>query len=330
MAGGPRVDEVGMAPVGTSTSSLPRTRRDPFDPRLVFGLLPVIVCILAYVALALEEGKWLLFGEVIHEGGERNLIETFFFYEHALRELALDGLLGLALGWGVAALAPGRRRSRRTLGIAGMVAAGSIVLITLGTIREAGVEGALEELAQVHTRPGAILEWGSHWQYHLLSRLALILLGHAMLMPLAGAEARGRVLRALRRSLVAFVALSVIFLPRLESFIDPLYLGHQARELATHALTTLPLALFVALPDGLTWDWHGLRRPCFWVGFGLAGVIALWLGVGALLGGAAAETQSPSWTRVLGGHVFEHGLGYLLVPALAVVVRGLTVRRLTP
>ena len=231
-----------------------RGRRELGAGMLAFALGVVVI---AYVVICARTGSAWPWLEVVHEDGQRTLLGSLFYFEHAMRELPLDLLLALAIGGSALAILPAGDRpsaqlGRRRVGGLGLVAAFVIATITVGAAWHGGVSAVLDNLLQYHTRPGAALEWGAHWRYHLLSRLALLMLAigvAGILRLLVGGEGRaiartGPALVA--SSLVAFTALTILFAagPRslLAPFRDPVYIGHQAREIFTHVLVTLPAA----------------------------------------------------------------------------------------
>jgi hypothetical protein len=287
------------------------------------------VVAVSYAALAVRAGTPWPWSSVVHEDGQRTLLDTVFYFAHALRELPLDIVLGLAVAGAVRAFVPAGEGARgRVPATVGAVVVG--LFIAGGTIWTVGPADALRNLAQMHTRPGAELEWGAHWRYHLFSRLALM----AAAFFLAGLAASSRIgrpaplrdTRSFHRALAAFALLSLIFLPDLAPLVDAVHLGHQARELATHALVTLPLALGAALLARGDSDRSGdpsdagsgrSSRNALIAAAAVAGVLGAWLAVGAVTTGASSKGQTNDLVVLLCAHVFEHSLGYLLVPLVA-------------
>ena len=115
-----------------------------------------------------------------------------------------------------------------------------------------------------------------------------------------------------------FALTTLVYRARSESFLDARYLGHQAREFVTHALVTLPLALHLVIPRTANLNWN-TAAVCLLL---VAAVPALWCGVGALVSDAASQAQTTSMARIVGGHFFEHALGYLFVPLTAAAFAG--------
>lgn len=291
--------------------------------RLLLFALPLMLLVLSYGAVAWSEGTpwpWLRY---VHESGDKTLLDTLLYYDHAARELWVDLLLAAAIpaalaahGFGPRPVSAGTRN--------GLLAAWSLTLaaILLGSLHKVGVQGLVDNLTQLYTRPGAPPEWGSHWRYHLLSRLGLILTAwwaaglyrwwRGDTMPVRKAP--------FTRVLVAWGVLTVLFIPTLEPFFEPRFLGHQAREAVTHALVTLPLGLGVCLALARLEPPAGHRggppRAVFLVALAAAVMVA-WTAIGTVLTGAKDESQSESLVQLVFVHFFEHGFSYVLTPALA-------------
>ena len=317
-----------------------RDRRVLGAGMLAFG---VGVVMIAYIVICARTGSSWPWLEVVHEDGERTLLGSLFYFEHAMRELPLDVLLALAIGGSALAILPAGDRAsarlgRRRVGGLALVAAFVIATILVGTAWHGGVSAVLDNLLQYHTRPGAPLEWGAHWRYHLLSRLALLMLAIGMagfLQLLIGVEGRaiartGPTLVA--SSLLAFLALTIFFAASPRSLLAPVrdavYIGHQAREIFTHVLVTLPaawgLCLLLSRPAEHA-DAAERSAPRGWT------LLAMSIGIaGALLGAsvclasllldAASHGQTADIAMLLCPHFFEHGATYLVVPVVAALV----------
>ena len=296
--------------------------------------IPTLTLIVAYTAIALYTGNAWPWLEVVHESGDRTLIGTALYYEHAARELPLDVFLGMAVAASVLLVfprpaqsqcSPQRARSnQRKLTVATVVVIGAIVG---GTLWTGGTEMLLNNLLQMHTRPGEPLQWGAHWRYHLLSRFSLMLfsVGFAGLLLLVlkgrtgGADAKALSLFGL--TLALFSVISIIFAPDLAPFRDPVFLGHQVREVATHLPVTIPAAWWLCLrlagteASFATKKAGSVRWPLL---MGLVGAATgLYLLISALGASAASQGQTDSWILLLFPHFFEHMFSYFLVPCIA-------------
>ena len=128
------------------------------------------------------------------------------------------------------------------------------------------------------------------------------------------------------RSLSGAVTLTMVFTPDLDAALrpwtDPVYLGHQARELVTHGTVTLPLAWGLTLVHGQTTNRDPLRdvlrRQAGLLATGGIGVaLAAYVVCAALLSGASDMGQIDDVWMLVAPHYFEHGFTYLVVAAAA-------------
>jgi len=264
---------------------------------------------------------------VVHEDGSRTLLDTVLFFEHVVRELPLDLLLGASVGSFTAYWAPfpAVRRGASSWVFPAMIGGLLSAVAVIGTLATVGLSGLLDELAQGHTRANAPTDFGAHWQYHLLSRMALIAAGFALVGILAGgrrADSPAPVERS-RSPLIPwslFALATLIYLPRIESLTDSRYLGHQARELFTHAFITLPLVVAVCARLASLDARAGLRpatwKPIIWHA-AVAVALAAYLLAGVMITGAASHGQTDAIGPLVCTHFFEHAFGYVITPATA-------------
>src|SRR5688572_21678442 len=95
--------ESGLSSVGMAQ------KRNSYLLFAMFGcVFASAVIIVAYGAIALYTGNpwpWL---EIVHETGDRTLLGTILYYEHATRELPLDVLLGMAVAGSALFVFPGQ------------------------------------------------------------------------------------------------------------------------------------------------------------------------------------------------------------------------------
>jgi hypothetical protein len=287
------------------------------------------VLIASYIAITVYMANpwpWL---ELVHESGDRTLIGTIFYFEHAARELPLDLLLGVAVGGSVLfafRVADGADAPRRQTPLVGLAVL--IALIVGGTLWTGGWAMLVENLLQYPTRPGEPPQWGGHWRYHFLSHIMLMsvsfgVAGQAVLLT-RGLTGRGNEvgLRIYGAAVVAFATLAVVFVPGWDSFVNPVFLGHQLREAFTHLMVTLPAAWGVCLllfekrrrPQG-DQGTVGLRGP--FITGALGTLIGAFLLAGSLATSAASQGQTESLSTLIFPHFFEHMFSYGVVMAAA-------------
>ena len=312
--------------------------------RVIFFYLPALVLAAAFIAVCVQSGTPWPWSRVVHEDGRHTLLGTIFYFEHATRELVLDSVLALAVAGAVrhfyppspetgsAALA--QMRARFALGTAvalAVILGGTAYVDAFGDRFASASRGnvILENLAQFPTRDGAPFAWGAHWRYHLIERFAEIVLVFCVAGIVWLCNGRPGSRDGPRRAsmyitaLVVFVVATLVFRPSLESFRDPTFLGHQLRELLTHSLVTLPLALGTcfwlarrfSVPSS-----SGGDKPRTWPIYA-AGAIAIACGgfvlVASILQKAQTYGQRTSLAELIFPHFFEHSLGYAYVAALA-------------
>ena len=265
--------------------------------------LPLAVLSAAFVILCVHHSTVWPWNVVVHEDGRRTLLDTIFYFDHAAGELPLDLLLSGAVAGAILCAFPAP--AARPLGI--LVA----ICVALDAIIIAGARTTVSYLFQFHTRDNEPMVYGSHWHYHFLSQAAL------MLLPLVLVSIKYN--RVLVTAWAVFAALTIVFGISSDSFIDPRYLGHQARELFTHTLVTIPLAAY------LTWRTHSCvprshsceRLELNWKPALAFLAISIYLAAGVLVTGARHQAQSADWTAVICAHFFEHSFSYLIVPTHA-------------
>jgi hypothetical protein len=266
---------------------------------------------------------------MVHEDGRRTLFETVLYFEHALGELPLEVLLSAAVaGWMLWLCGPPAAKPGAWWNI-GVIALALNATIFLGATMHIGAHAAMLNLLQYHTRDSEPMIYGSHWQYHLLSQLALMLLPSFVaqvgnLRPIANRPF------VLISALLLFAILAIIFGPSSAPFTDARFLGHQARELFTHALITVPLAigccLLIPREEPST---ESPSKPGIWPIAAIATciILAAYLGLGIVLTRSQIVAQSNDWIKVICGHFFEHTISYLVVTVHSVFFYLLGARR---
>ena len=316
----------------------------PTLERALFFYLPALVLLVAFVGVCVQAGTPWPWNSVVHEDGQHTLLETIFYFEHATRELVLDAVLALAVAGAVRYFYPPSRamsdpelaRTRIglavcTLAVLALILGGTAYVNAFGRYYSAEARGQaiLDNLAQYPTRPGAPFVWGAHWRYHLLERFAEIALAFCVAglfwlrdgRPEVGGARSGASLYA--AALVVFALATLIFGVSAQPFRDPTYLGHQLRELVTHTLVTLPLAMGTcfmlarrfALPPAST------RSTLHAWPIYAAGAVGVACGAFVLIASVLLKAQMYGQKRTLAEllfpHFFEHSLGYVFVSALA-------------
>lgn len=296
--------------------------------RAVFFGVPAAVLAAAYLGICVMTRTIWPWSEVVHEDGVRTLAGTVFYVEHAVRELPLDAVLALAAAGAVrlffVPLRPPARAAWRTR--LAWIAAATMATVLGATALADGPRVLLDNLSQSHTRAGAPLVWGAHWRYHLIERLAQILVAPAIVCLVwlrRGRISTGAPLssRLFLSALGIFGLLTAAFGWTADPFRDPTYLGHQLRELFTHALVTLPLSIGVCLALSRTpaAGAPSTDRPVW--PYAASGLAAFACGAFLLAASVVSDAQSHGLASGLAAlllpHFGEHALGYVMTPALA-------------
>jgi hypothetical protein len=303
-------------------------------PLLLSALIacPVVVLTGAYAWLAAAHGTPWLWSEIVHENGRRSLGETILYASHFLREiptlLAMVLFTLAAVGRPPAHVIP--REWRAALLAAGGLAAIAFVVAAF----ELGAGTAFWHLLQDYTRDD-VASFGSHWRYHFLSTLwfgAMVRVVAPVAAVYFGAPPhwqRGSV-RLGRVAWLYFGVLTVVFGLSPDIATDPLHVGHQAREIATHALVTLPLVLAV-----LAWI-DGRRDPVpagpaptlNWLDLAGAAGIPAYLGMVAMATNVTEAGQAGGdLAALVAAHFFEHSLDYAFVGLLVFGCYGIRSQR---
>jgi len=290
--------------------------------------LPALVMLTAYVAIVVYTGNLWPWFEFVHESGDRTLLDTVFYFQHAARELPLDLVLGLAIGGSALWAFPKTgyaRRNRQALLAGGLMIV--IGIIVAGTLKTGGVVLLWDNLLQMYTRPGEEQQFGSHWHYHFISRLMLMLVSFGLaglvVLKLRGRQGAGGKTgqSVFIGTLVVYFIISVIFGLSFEPFLDPVFLGHQVREAFTHVLVSVPLAWWVCLlllgDDGQVSEQRTVSVVLPLVVGSVGVLLGLYLLIGALSASAATMGQTDSLSLLIWPHFFEHSFSYLLVPLAA-------------
>lgn len=300
--------------------------RIPPTTGLAVGACSVLA--IAWLAVCAQVGSAWPWSLIVHEDGRRTLLQTLLYVEHGLRELPLDLVLAGAIAGSVLHYFPEPNPARRAWAHWYLLAAVLCVVgIGGGALLVVGPEAAVENLAQAYTRTGAPPVVGAHWRYHLLSRLALMAMVFAMVGMVSSRSDRdgrtsGRPAPLLLGVLGTFGLLTVGFGVTREPFVDTVSLGHQARELFTHTLVTVPLALAACL--ACVSARIEVRRPVARLGelevavpAALSVALGAYLALGVMATDAVAEGQATSISALLFPHIFEHTLTYVLVGTAA-------------
>ena len=288
--------------------------------------VPILLIVLAYAWMAIAHGTPMLWNVVVHEGGEYTLGQTVLFVRHHLREVPVDIAMSLALAASITMIAPGFVTVSRRWFLAAAVLMFAIVFAA-----SAAQEGWLEagrDLLQFRTRDDDV-QFGSHWRFHFLSTIWFCVAAPLLAGITTGASGPVRNDDATRRWFVAtwlYVGvLTLLFGVTAEPFTSARYIGHQAREILTHGILTLPLVfagclLWYRASPGKAVSPRWMTTVASWL---VVAGIPLFLVVafsGASIEGTAQLDSGLS--GIVAAHVFEHLLDYAFVALLTLALLG--------
>jgi hypothetical protein len=250
------------------------------------------------------------------------------FVRHFLREVPVDIAMALSLAAAIRLAAPQPVPQPRLpyIGIA-------VAMVSAASVLSAAEEGwleALRDLLQYRTRDDDT-RYGSHWRFHLLSTIWFCATAPVLAsltrnrfgMPVAA----GPAFRFLAMAWGWVAALTVIFGVGAEPFTSDRYIGHQAREILTHGLLTLPCVFAIGvLAAGPLRSRAEVAGPGWQVATGVL-VLGIPVFLVTAFGGSALEGSAQlnsGMSGLVAAHVFEHLLDYLfvLVVAMAIVSGG--------
>ncbi len=307
----------------------------PNIAKRLFFYFPLTIVGAAFVAICVHFRTAWPWHVVIHEDGKRTFLDTMLYFEHAVGELPLDVLLSAAVaGWVLWICGPPLAKGGALWNIGAIVIALDATIF-VGASIHVGVHNTILYLLQYHTRDSEPMIFGSHWQYHFLSQAALMSLPAFVgaLLPRVGQV--GNLPPIANRPFVLISAfslfglLTVVFGISSAPFTDARFLGHQARELFTHALVTVPLAIGCCLAMPRNEPEAAPAKPRIWpiVAMAVFILLAAYLAFGIVLTRSQRLAQTNDWIKVICGHFFEHTIGYLVVTVHSVFFYLLGARR---
>jgi hypothetical protein len=309
--------------------------------------LPTGYFLVAYLYLAWWHGKVWLFDTLVHENGRLTLLGSLFFFDHFLACLPMILLFALCVAGGFA-LGAQIRPSASTRSHANFIARNTllplpvfIVITFLASVRVAGWEQTRDYAFQYIERDG-ILSPGGNWNQLQISNIPIALGSIALAFACASSwtlHGRRASMPVFRRGLVILTAavvfsvtLSVFWWPGCSAFLNPRWLAHSVREIATYPLTGIPIALasvaathvYVTRTGRLSTPLR-LTFPRFSV-FLIALAILLLTGQLILLRDSNIHSlaQRPAFApdglsipHLLAAHVFEHFLDFVIIGPLS-------------
>lgn len=302
---------------------------------------PLAYFIISYCYLVWWHKKLFLWDTLVHENGRLTLAGSMFYFDHFIACVPMIAVFAMVTAGGFALAGhPSVAFNKSRASIASAVLLGfSIIMISvafMASIYTVGQQRTVDYALQRIERDG-VMSKGGNWNQLQLSNLpialgAISLSGTLMMFTGSASTTSNARLRTAGKVCVAaaaaitFAVSSVVF-PGWDGFLNPRWMAHSIRELATYPLTGIPIALGSILVtewflSGLkTWT---IRISSLSIALIVAGIIIMagqliWL----LNVDVLAIAQKPSFAKdglsipyLLTAHVFEHFLDFILIAPL--------------
>ena len=187
--------------------------------------IPLLVWMISYLYLAIYYKKWNLLNVKIHETGRYSLLGTIFYFNHFLREIIIDTFFVLSIFFTLSVLRPSF--SPKSAINPMPVLASFMAIVFIGSIWKVGFKNTLLDFFQFRELD-RVVSYGSHWQMHFLSSLAL------MLMFVLPASFNGaQISQPIVLTFLLFLLLSRVFKTGAKAVTHPRWLMHGGREIIT-------------------------------------------------------------------------------------------------
>lgn len=312
--------------------------------------LPFTYFVVSYFYVAWYHQEAYLWHTVIHENGRLTLAGSLFYFDHfiacvpMITTFALCTAGGFALTGDVPALAEPSRAGRVAAVLLGSAAL-MVIVAFLASVQTAGWERTIDYALQRIERDG-VLSKGGNWNQLQLSNIPIALgtvgLSCAILRSRPGPASRdaglvtgGKLCLGVAFALMA--AISAITFTEWQAFLNPRWMAHSIREVATYPLTGIPIALAAILlverylSGQNTWSVEPRALSLILIGLSLVLVAGQLIYLNRV--DVMAMAQKPSFARrelsvpyLVSSHVFEHFLDFVLITPLTAGIYALTRR----
>ena len=324
--------------------------------RLLAGVLvclPAAYFVLAYGYLAWWRGSPFLWNTVIHENGRLTLVGSLFYFDHFLgcAPMVVVFALCTAGGFADAGHLPVITDLRRAALLARILLGLSAVMVIAAlaaSVACVGLDRTMDYALQRIERDD-VMSPGGNWNQLQLSNVPIALGAIGFSGSFAafgyGRNGVGKVNRTrggvicIGIAIALMGALTGFTFPGLRAFLNPRWIAHSVREMATYPLTGVPIALAGVLLaeqrlSGVrAWTIKPRALSLSLIGAGvliLLGQLVYLMNADVLAMAqrpAFAGGKSLSVAYLLFSHVFEHFLDFVLIGPLTggvyALVRGL-------
>jgi hypothetical protein len=304
---------------------------------------PLVYMLISYAYLAWWHGKPYLLNTIVHENGRLTLLGSVFYFDHYVAHVPMIVAFGWCAVGGVALTARVPRGVHLAFGagLAAVILLGAatvlVVLSFLASLFTVGWQRTIDYVMQRIERDG-VMSKGGLWNQLQLSNVPIALgtigLGSALRTVNSESPALGDPrlfaggIACIGAAAAVLVVMNIATWPTWRAFLNPRWLAHSMRELATWPLTGIPTALgSVVLVQYL------LFGPSVWTlrpggpSLVLVGLSGLMVGLEFALVRSVdilAIAQKPSFaaqrmsiTYLLASHVFEHALDFVFIALFA-------------
>ena len=302
---------------------------------------PIAYFVISYCYLVWWHKRFYLLDTLIHENGRLTLIGSMFYFDHFIACVPMILLFALVTAGGFALAGhPNVDFKRSQASIASGILLGLSILIIsvafIASIYTVGEQRTLDYALQRIERDG-IMSKGGNWNQLQLSNVPIALgaisLSGTLIMFAGGGVARQNTsLKRAGKICIAVTALLMICLsawvfPGWDGFLNPRWMAHSIRELATYPITGIP----VALCSMLIAEWYISGLNTWIMKINLYSIILIVVGLVMVAGqliwlanvDVLAIAQKPSFapdglslSYLLTAHVFEHFLDFVLIAPL--------------
>lgn len=305
--------------------------------------LPLVYLLISYGYLASWHGRANLLNTIVHENGRLTLLGSLFYFDHFVAHMPMIAAFGWCAVGGVALTArvPRGVHIAFRAGLAAVLLLGAatvlVVLSFLASLFTVGWQRTIDYLLQRIERDG-VMSKGGLWNQLQLSNVPIALGTIGIGSALRTVNSEGSVLGELRlftggmacigSAAAVLVAMSMATWRTWRDFLNPRWLAHSMREIATYPLTGIPTALgSVVLVQYLLFGPSIWTLRPGWPSLVLIALSVLIVGIEFELIRSVdilAIAQKPSFaaermsiTYLLASHVFEHALDFVFIALFA-------------
>jgi hypothetical protein len=297
--------------------------------------------IIAYAYLAFWHRTPLLWNILIHENGRLTLGDSIFYFDHFLGCVPMIVTFSLCIAGGLSVGKTSSYKSNysRSGKIAAFLLIASILLVVASfaaSIHTVGWDRTLDYALQRIERDG-VLSKGGNWNQQLLSNIPIALGAVGLSSAFSVFITKQPQLKKdkwpvpgvtyIILALVITLVISAFTFPGWQAFINPRWVAHSIREMATYPLTGIPIGVTAGIiVDRLVCkcDRYQVTPRKSSIALIIAGLIILAVQLAYLNNvDILAIAQKPAFAEeglsiayLLFSHVFEHLLDFLLVAML--------------